>query len=146
MSSSTDPIFVLAALGVVATVIMLITVFKVRSMGLKVLLLGIAVITLTPAGFVLVAMHPEWADDRFRSYKAFYDGIHLGMTRDEVMALQSQLYPIDGPRRRPLVIMDEAQNLTFFMDPEDSASSVNCEAIILDIREGKVTAKTYSPD
>ncbi len=146
MSSSTHPIFVLAVLGLVATVIMLITVFHVRSKGLKVLLVMIGVLTLTPAGFVLVALHPEWVDARIRSYKTFYEGIHLGMTREEVMALQTQLYPAGGPRQKPRIIMDESNSLTFFMHPEDPASSVDCEAIILNLKEGKVTSKTYSPD
>ena len=146
MSTSTHLIFVLAVLGIVATVIMLITVFHVRSKGLKVLLVLIGILTLTPAGFVLVAMHPEWVDARIRSYQAFYEGIHLGMTRDEVMALQTQLYPADGPRQKPRMIMDESNSLTFFMDPEDPASPIDCEAIILNLKEGKVTSKTYSPD
>ncbi len=146
MSSSTHPIFVLAVLGIVATVIMLITVFRVRSKGLKVLLVLIGIATLTPAGFVLVAMHPEWVDARFRSYKAFYDGIRLGMTRDEVMALQKQLYPEGGPRQKPRIMMDESNSLTFFMHPEDPDSPADCEAILLELKDGKVTAKTYSPD
>jgi len=146
MTSSTHPIFVLAVLGIVATVIMLITVFHVRSKGLKVLLALIGVFTLTPAGFVLVAMHPEWVDVRFRSFKTFYEGIRLGMTREEVMALQNQLYPAGGPRQKPRIMMDESNSLTFFMHPEDPASSIDCEAIILNLKEGKVTSKTYSPD
>jgi hypothetical protein len=146
MSSSPHPIFVLAVLGLVATGIMLITVFRVRRAGLKVLLVLIAIVTLAPAGLVLVSMHPEWVDARIRSYKAFYEGIRPGMTRDEVMTLQTQLYPADGPRRPPRIFLEEAENLTFFMDPEDPASSVDCEAILLDLKEGKVVAKTYSPD
>ncbi len=146
LSSSPHPIFVLAVLGLLATVIMLITAFKVRSRGLKVLLGLIGLATLAPAGMVLVAMHPEWVDARLRSYQAFYAGIRPGMTRAEVMALQAQLYPEKGPRRKPRIIVDEAESLTFFMDPEDPASSVDCEAILLKLKEGKVTAKTYSPD
>ena len=146
MSASPHPIFVLAVLGIVATVIMLITVFRVRSAGLKVLLVLIAVLALAPTWMVLVAVHPEWVDARFRSYKAFYEGIRPGMTRDEVMALQAQLYPAGGPRQKPRIFMEEDENLAFFMDPEDPRSSVDCEAILLDLKEGKVVAKTYSPD
>ncbi len=146
MSSSPHPIFVLAVLGVVATVIMLITVFRVRRWGLKVLLVLIAILTLAPTGFVLVMVNPEWVDARLRSYKDFYEGIQMGMTRAEVMALQTQLYPADGPRRPPRIIVDETESLSFFMDPEDPASSLNCEAILLALKEGKVVTKTYSPD
>jgi hypothetical protein len=42
--------------------------------------------------------------------------------------------------------MEEADALTFFMDPEDPKSSLDCEAILLTLKEGKVVAKTYSPD
>ena len=146
MSSSPHPIFVLAALGIVVSVIMLITVFKVRSWVLKVLLVVIALLALAPSGLVLVTLNPEWVDARITRYKAFYEGIQIGMTRDEVMSLQAQLYPPEGPRRAPRIFMEEADALTFFMDPEDPKSSLNCEAILLTLKEGKVAAKTYSPD
>lgn len=146
MSSSPHPILVLAVLGLVATVIMLITVFRVRSRVLKVLLLLVALVTLAPAGLVLMTVHPEWVDARFRSYKAFYEGIQIGMTRGDVMTLQAQLYPVGGPRREPRIFLEEEDKLTFFMDPEDPESSVNCEAILLALKEGKVVSKTYSPD
>jgi hypothetical protein len=146
MSSSIHPIFVLAALGIAASLILLVTVFRVRSMGLKVLLVLIAVVTLAPAGLVLRAVFPEWVDARFRSYKAFYADIQLGMTRDEVMTVQAKTYPENGPRKKPRIITDDSGGLTFFMDPEDPESSVNCEAILLAFKEGKLSAKTYSPD
>lgn len=145
MSSSPHPIFVLAVLGVVATVIMLITMFRVRSRGLKVLLVLIGLVTLAPAGLVLVTLYPEWVDARFRSYKAFYAGIRLGMTREEVLALQAQLYPASGPRQKPNIIMEDDRNVTFFMHPEDSTEP-NCEGIFLAFKDGKVATKTYSPD
>lgn len=146
MSSAPPPILVLAILGIVVSVIMLITVFRVRRWGLKVLLVLIAGLTLAPSGLILVSVNPEWVDARFRSYKDFYEGIQLGMTREEVMALQMQLYPAEGPRRPPHIMVDEIESLSFFMDPEDPESSVNCEAILLALKDGKVVAKTYSPD
>jgi hypothetical protein len=145
MSSSTHPIFIIAVLGAAASVIMLITVFRVRSWGLKVLLGLIALVTLAPAGLVLYAMHPEWMDARYRSYKAFYEGIRLGMTREEIMALQTQLYPEGGPRQKPQIIIEDEKGLTFFMHPEHSAEP-NCEGIFLGFENGKLKSKTYSPD
>ncbi|OYW74010.1 MAG: hypothetical protein B7Z37_19435 [Verrucomicrobia bacterium 12-59-8] len=145
MSSSPHPIFVLAVLGIVVSLIMLVTVFRVRRVGLKVLLVLIAVLALAPTGLVLVAMYPEWVDARFRSYKAFYEGIRPGMTRDEVMALQTQLYPEDGPRQKPQIIIEDDTSLTFFMHPEDSTEP-NCEGIFLAFENGKLKSKTYSPD
>ncbi|MDZ4401502.1 hypothetical protein [Prosthecobacter sp.] len=146
MNSSIHPIVVLAVLGIVASLILMVTVFHVRRAGLKVLLVLIAVLTLAPAGLVVLTMYPEWVDARFRSYKAFYDGIQLGMTRDEVLTVQAKLYPDSGPRQKPRIIVDEVESLTFFMHPEVSDSSVNCEGILLHLKEGKVVSKVYSPD
>jgi hypothetical protein len=143
--SSPHPIFVLAGLGLAATVIMLIIAFKVRSRGLKVLLVLISLLTLAPAGLVLRAVYPEWVDARFRSYKAFFADIRLGMTREEIMALQLQHYPAGGPRQKPSIIMEDDRSVTFFMHPEHSTEP-NCEGIFLAFENGKLKAKTYSPD
>jgi hypothetical protein len=143
--STTHSIFVLAALGVMASLILLVTVFRVRSAGLKVLLLLVAIVTLAPAGLVVLAAFPEWVDARFRSYKAFYAEIQPGMTRDEVMALQARVYPEGGPRQKPRIAIEDDTSLTFFMHPEDSTEP-NCEGIFLAFKDGKVTSKTYSPD
>ncbi len=145
MSSSIHPIFVLAALGLAASVILLITVFWVRHWGLKMLLGLIAVVTLSPTGMVLMALHPEWVDARFRSYKDFYARIEVGMTRAEIIALQDRLYPEGGPRQKPRIIIEDDRSLTFFMHPEDSTEP-NCEGILLAFAEGKLKSKTYSPD
>jgi len=145
LSSSPHPIFVLAVLGLVASVIMLITVTRVRSMGLKVVLVLISFATLAPAALVLVSMYPEWVDARFRSYKGFYEGLQLGMTHGEVMDLQAKLYPEGGPRQKPQIIMEDEKNLTFFMHPEHSAEP-NCEGIFLVFENGRLKSKTYSPD
>lgn len=143
--SSTHPIIVLAALGVLASAILLFTVFRVRSLGLKVLLVLIAVVTLAPAGLVALIAFPEWVDVRYRSYKTFYTEIQPGMTRDEVMALQARMYPEGGARQKPRIAMEDDTSLTFFMHPEDSTEP-NCEGIFLVFKDGKVTSKTYSPD
>jgi len=142
MSTSPHPIFVLAVLGIVGAVIMLITVFRVRSRVLKVL---IALLALAPSGLVLVAMYPEWVDARFRCYKDFYAAIQLGMTHAEVMDLQAQVYPADGPRQKPQTIIEDETSLTFFMNPEHSTEP-NCEGIFLGFENGKLKSKTYSPD
>lgn len=144
--SPIHPIFVLAVLGVVATLILLVTAFRVRSTGLKVLLVLIAIVTLAPAGLVVTAVFPEWVDARFHSYKSFYAEIQPGMTRDEVMAARARIYPEGGPRQKPRIIVDEAESLTFFMDPENPGDAVDCEGIIIFFKDGKVISKTYSPD
>lgn len=145
MSSSTHPVFVLAVLGLVGAVIMLATVFRVHHRGLKAMLLLFALAMLTPAGLVLMALHPEWTDLRIRTYKDFYEHIHLGMTRAEVMEIKARLYPADGPRKVPTIIAEDETSLTFFMHPEDETEP-NCEGILLTFEEGKLKSKTYSPD
>ena len=146
MSSSIHPIVVLAVLGVVAALSLLVTVLRVRRVGLKALLVLIAITTLAPAELVVLTLYPEWVDARFRSYKAFYAGIQLGMTREDVMVVQAKVYPEGGPRQKPRIIVDEVESLTFFMNAEVPDSSVDCEGILLAFKEGKVIAKTYSPD
>lgn len=145
MTSSVHPIFVLAALGIAASMILLVTVFRVRSRGLKVLLTLIAVVTLTPAGLVGMALFPEWVDARYKTYKEFYAQIQPGMTRAEIMALQDRLYPAGGPRQKPTIIMEDDRSLTFFMHPEHSREP-NCEGIFLAFEDGKLKSKNYSPD
>ena len=144
-STSPHPIFVLAALGVAATVLMLIIAFRVRSLGLKLLLVLISLLTLAPAGLVVVSAYPEWIDARYRSYKTFFADIQLGMTREEVMAVQDRLYPADGPRKKPSIILEDERSLTFFMHPEH-ATEPNCEGIFLAFENGRLKSKTYSPD
>lgn len=145
MSTSPHPIFVLALCGAGISAVMLVAVFKVRRVGLKLLLALIALLALTPCWLVLLAMHPEWTDERYRSYKSFYEGLRLGMTRAEVMDWEQRVYPAQGLRLRPKIMIEDDINLTFFMDPENSAEP-NCEGIILAFKEGKLKSKTYSPD
>jgi hypothetical protein len=110
--------------------------------GLMVLLV---LVFLVPAGYVYVAFHPEFVDKRFRTYKAFYRDIHVGMTREEVIAAMDRRYPADGPRQRPKIMSDESGELGFFMDPENSREP-NCEGIFLTLESGRVVKKQYSPD
>ncbi|MBN8417304.1 MAG: hypothetical protein J0L73_00155 [Verrucomicrobia bacterium] len=145
MNSSPYPILVLALLGLVASLITLVTVFRVRRVALKLLLLLISLLALAPTGLVLVTMFPEWVDARFRSYKTFYEGIQPGMTKAEIMAWEAQIYPEGGPRQRPQIIVEDETSLSFFMHPEHSTDP-NCEGILLVFENGKLKAKTYSPD
>ncbi|WP_395739539.1 hypothetical protein [Prosthecobacter sp.] len=143
--SSPHPIFVLAALGIASTVLMLFIAFRVRRLGLKLLLVLISVLTLAPAGLVLASAYPEWIDARYRSYKTFFADIQLGMTRDEVMAVQARLYPEGGPRKKPSILVEDERSITFFMHPEHTTEP-NCEGIFLAFENGRLKSKTYSPD
>jgi hypothetical protein len=100
---------------------------------------------LLPAGYLLVALNPWLVDSRFRSYRAFYRDIEIGMTRNEVFEALERNYPADGPRKRPKILNDTAEGLGFFMDPETSREP-NCEGIFLRLESGRVSAKSYSAD
>ncbi len=53
----------------------------------------LALVFLLPAAYVFLAFHPELVDGRFRTYKAFYRDIHVGMTKDQVFAALDRRYP-----------------------------------------------------
>jgi len=142
---SARSLLVVATLGVVASFILGVAIFKVRHVGLKVALGLLALLTLIPAALVMTAMFPEWTDARLLAYRTFYENIQPGMTREDVLRLAARLYPEDGPRKKPRVIIDEADHLTFFMHPEQQ-DEPNCEGIMLDMKEGRIIGKSYSPD
>ncbi|MCB1210209.1 MAG: hypothetical protein KDK97_12820 [Verrucomicrobiales bacterium] len=98
------------------------------------------------ASYVLVAVFaPGLVDARIRVYQTFFENLQPGMTRFEVLASLEKHYPADGPRQRPRIMKDTANELGFFMNPEDSYEP-NCEGIFLDFADGKVTRKRYSED
>jgi drug/metabolite transporter superfamily protein YnfA len=98
-----------------------------------------------PAGWAFTVLHPELFDARFRAFKQLYGEIHAEMTRDEVLQLVDQHYPVGGLRGAPKLYEESSEKLGFFMNPEFSTEP-NCEAIILTMRVGRVERKEYSPD
>ena len=104
-----------------------------------------AAILAVPSVLMLIALHPELIDARYRPFKAFYADIRVGMTRDDVFGLVDRRYPSGGQRLRPIVWEDSANELTFFMNSEGEAEP-NCEGVLLDFEEGKVSRKRYSAD
>ena len=109
------------------------------------LMLVLALVLIAPAGYVFFAFHPEFVDGRFRTYKAFYRDIQIGMTREQVLEALERRYPPDGQRKRPKIMDDTPERLGFFMNPETSREP-NCEGIFLTLEQGRVTKKDYSPD
>ena len=105
----------------------------------------LAFLCFAPAAFLVTAIHPELVDARFRVYKAFYQDIHEGMTRDDIESILARHYPPTGPRQRPKVMDDTSDQLGFFMNPETSREP-NCEGIFLTLQDGRVVGKDYSPD
>ena len=144
--SSLHPVHWLAIFGIVISMVLVVAAFRCRGWQLKGWLFALALAALVPAALVVKASYPEWSDPRIQAYQAFFDDIPLDTTRAEVLDLLAKHYPESDPRQRPRIMIDEADSLTFFMHPEDPLSPVDCEAILLTLREGRVVAKEYSPD
>lgn len=145
MTFGVHPFILIAAVGVVLALAAIVTACLVRSGGIKAVIIGLALVFLIPAGYVFLAFHPELVDGRFRTHKAFYSDIQIGMTRDEVFAVLDLCYPKSGARQRPQTLDDTPQALNFFMNPETSHEP-NCEGIFLTLTNGHVVKKQYSAD
>lgn len=146
MNVLSHPLHGLAIFGVIVAIVLGMAVFRCRGAQMKILLLLLAGAALVPATLVVVASYFDWVDPRFQVYQSFFEDIQPGMTRAEVMALCARHYPDGGPRQPPRIMVDDGDNLTFFMHPEEPDSSVDCEGILLTLQDGRVLNKTYSPD
>ena len=102
-------------------------------------------LVLCPLLFLSLVLMPELSDARYGTYKAFYRNIDVGMDRAEVLELLDEYYPLYGPRQKPILLENSEERLDFFMNPE-SSTEPNCEGIFLEMQDGKVIHKTYSPD
>jgi|SRR5882672_1162819 len=145
MSFGVHPFILIAALGAFLAIVLIAVACVARRGGMKALMIVLAVVFLLPTVYVFLAFHPELVDGRFRTYKALYQDIQIGMTRDEVFAAIDRRYPKSGSRQRPKTLGDTAQALNFFMNPETSREP-NCEGIFLTLTNGHVVKKEYSPD
>ena len=144
--SPLHPVHWLAIFGIVVSLVLIMAAFRCRGWRLKGWLFALALAALAPAALVVVASYPQWADPRIHAYKAFFEDIRPGMTREEVLELRAKHYPEGGPRQLPRIMIDEPDSLTFFMHAEVPLSPVDCEAILLTLLEGRVVSKEYSPD
>jgi Zn-dependent protease with chaperone function len=145
MFSSIHPLILAAAVCAVIALAGIVIGWFVRGTTAKAVLFVLALIFLLPAGYVFLAFHPWLVDSRFRTYRAFYQDIKVGMTREQVLATLENRYPANGPRKPPTVMNDTAEALGFFMNPETSREP-NCEGIFLTLERGRVIKKVYSPD
>jgi hypothetical protein len=145
MTFGVHPFILIAAVGLLLALIAFIAACFARSGVARVSMIGLGLVFLLPAAYVFLAFHPELVDGRFRTYKAFYRDIQIGMSRDEVFGVLDRHYPKSGARQRPKVMEDEPGRLGFFMNPETSREP-NCEGIFLTLDHGRVTKKDYSPD
>jgi hypothetical protein len=138
-------ILILVVAGALVGLAALAAALRVVRFWIKSLLVLLALLILLPSGGLVVALYPELIDGRFRTYRAFYHDIQVGMDRGEVLRLMERHYPAAGPRQRPKIVTDEPARLGFFMNPERSPEP-NCEGIFLALRNGRVVQKEYSAD
>ena len=145
MSFGVRPFFLIAQVCAVAAIIAVIAACRARNGIVTGIMLALALIFLAPVGYVFFEYHPEFTDGRFRTYKAFYRDLQVGMTREQVLAAMERRYPAGGPRKRPKILDDTPERLGFLMDPEISREP-NCEGIFLTFEQGRMTQKVHSPD
>jgi hypothetical protein len=137
--------FVIAGVGLLVASVLVFFGCRARSGLATAILLFFALVFALPGIWLFLEFHPELIDGRFRTYKAFYDDIKVGMTRDQVITAMEARYPQNGKRRRPKIMQDELGRLGFFMNPETSREP-NCEGIFLSLTNGCVASKDYSAD
>ena len=145
MSFGVHPFILIAAVGALLALIAIVIACKARRWIVTAPMILLALVFITPSGYVFLAIHPELVDGRFRTYKAFYSDIRVGMTREQVLAAMEQRYPTNSPRKRPTIMDDTLTSLGFFMNPETSREP-NCEGIFLTLDSNRVTKIEYSPD
>lgn len=145
MSFGIHPFFLIAGIGLLIALVLVVFACRAKSALATVLLLLFALIFIVPTGYLFLALHPELVDGRYRTYKAFYGDIKVGMTHDQVIAAMEARYPKGGKRQAPKILADTADGLSFFMNPESSREP-NCEGIFLGLTNGSVASKTYSAD
>lgn len=134
-----------AVVGAIAALVCIIIACRTRSGAIMGVMVGLALLFMAPVGLILHVLHPEWIDGRYRTCKAFYADITVGMTQEQVVQLMEEHYPKTGSRQRPKMMQDDASKLGFNMNPE-SSTEPNCEGILLMFEKGKVVKKEYLPD
>jgi hypothetical protein len=139
------PAFLIAGVGLLIAAVLVFFGCRARRGLATRILLFFALVFVLPGICLFLEFHPELIDGRFRTYKAFYGDIKVGMTRDQVIAAMEARYPQTGKRRRPKIMEDTPNRLGFFMNPE-TLREPNCEEIFLSLHSGRVVSKDYSPD
>jgi hypothetical protein len=91
------------------------------------------------AAVCLVILAPFALDPRLATYRAFYEDIEVGMSREQLFEVMRSHYPDGGARKLPK-LTDEVGRLSLFMDPEEDREP-SCEGIFLKIEDDRVTAR-----
>lgn len=119
--------------------------FKCPSGVKRVTGLAVATLLVFPGAFLALAKYEQYLDPRYRAFRAFYNSIEVGMTKEDVFDLIKKHYSTSSKRRAPIILENTQNRLKFFMNPE-AKTEPNCEGIFLKILENRVTEKEYSPD
>lgn len=112
---------------------------------MKISLFVIALVLSVPGLQAVLAYHPELVDERFRTYKEFFEDVRPGMSHDDVLFTEQKYYPANGERDLPRLATDSPVLMTFYMNPEDAKGPTR-ECITLTLDKGKVMAKEYTRD
>lgn len=145
MNHLNNPLGIAAIIGIIFAFVTGFFIIRYKSKKLRIPLAFLILLLLTPSVLAIYAYYPWLVDSRHRTYRAFYNDIEIGMTRDQVMELAEKHYPKGGQREFPIVLNEETSEFGFFMNPEDSREP-NCEGIFLQLDDGKVTRVSYSAD
>src|SRR6267142_5796709 len=100
MSFGIHPFFLIAGIGLLIALVLVVFACRAKSAFATVLLLLFALVFTVPGIYLFLALHPELIDGRYRTYKAFYGDIKVGMTHDQVIAAMQGRYPQNGKRQR----------------------------------------------
>jgi hypothetical protein len=145
MFGSIHPFVLGAGIAAVVGLTCFIGALSLKGWAFRGFLAVVGIFCLLPAAYIFLLLNPWLIDSRFRTYRAFYNDIREGMTREEVLMVMKQHYPQGGAHGVPKIMDDAPESLGFFMNPETSREP-NCEGIFLTLKSNRVTAKTYSPD
>jgi hypothetical protein len=139
------PLELMIGIGLITAITAGVVAIRTQSRLVAGIMLLVALVSLAPSAYVVLAIFPELADARFRTYKGFYRDIHVGMTREQVLAAMERRYPKSGKRQPPRILENATNRLGFFMNPEKSVEP-NCEGIFLNLESNRVVSKVYSAD
>ena len=115
LSRTCHLLHILTTVGAILAPIVGVTAGVFRSAGVKLLLLVLALLLLTPTGFLFLVLPQELCEVRHRTYKAFCHHIQLGMTNEGLFAFSDRHHPPSGLRDPLKTGFDQSDTLVWFM-------------------------------
>lgn len=145
MNFGVHPVILIGVASAVVALVAVVIACRTSHGLIRLLAFVVTLVALIPAAYLVAALNPWLVDARFRTYRAFYRDIEVGMSRADVQKLLAEHYPTNGVRGFPTTVYDDATQLGFFMNPEHSREP-NCEGIFLSLSNNIVVSKSYSAD